>query len=101
MSSSSPTISVVLPTYNRAALLRQAIASVLGQTYDDWELIIADDGSDAATRDELSALRDSRVRCVFLERSGNPARARNAGVEAARGAWIAFFDSDDLWFPRK
>jgi len=96
-----PAVSVVIPTYNRAPLLREAVASVLNQTYQDWELIVADDGSTDETRDYLAGVRDPRVRPLFLDHTGNAARARNAGVASARGSWIAFLDSDDVWLPEK
>lgn len=96
-----PKVSVILPTYNREALLRQAVTSVFEQTFIDWELIIADDGSTDGTRTYLDELRDSRVRSVLLDHSGNPSRVRNAAIALARGEWIAFLDSDDLWLPTK
>lgn len=97
----TPVVSVVLPTYNREALLRQAVASVLAQTFTDWELIVADDGSTDGTRAWLEGLDDQRIRPLFLEHSGTPTRPRIAAVAAARGEWIGFLDSDDLWLPAK
>jgi GT2 family glycosyltransferase len=89
---------VVLPTCNRLSLLRTTVASVLAQTFREWELVIADDGSDADTRAYLSELaRDPRVRVQWLPHSGIPAVVRNAGLRAARGEYIAFLDSDDVW----
>ncbi|MEP6729991.1 MAG: glycosyltransferase family 2 protein [bacterium] len=95
------TVSVIIPTYNRLAFLREAVASVVAQTFDDWELIVADDGSTDGTRAYLSELREPRVRVVELEHSGNPARVRNAAIAAACGRWLAFLDSDDAWLPAK
>jgi glycosyltransferase involved in cell wall biosynthesis len=98
----TPLVSVILPTFNRLAFLRQAIESVYAQTLDDWELIIADDGSDDATRRYLQGLeRDQSVKLLLLPHSGNPARVRNAALRIARGAYVAFIDSDDLWCPDK
>jgi glycosyltransferase involved in cell wall biosynthesis len=97
----APTVSVVLPTYNRHQLLRQAIDSVVSQTFRDWELIVVDDGSTDGTRDYLTGLRDDRVQRIFLDHGGSPARARTAALRAARGTWVAFLDSDDLWLPEK
>jgi glycosyltransferase involved in cell wall biosynthesis len=96
-----PTVSVVLPTYNRDALVQQAVRSVLRQTFGDWELIVVDDGSTDDTRAFVVGLNDPRVQLVPLAHSGNPAWARNAGLARARGEWIAFLDSDDFWLPPK
>ncbi|MEP7001943.1 MAG: glycosyltransferase family A protein, partial [bacterium] len=91
----------MIPTYNREALLREAVASVVSQTFGDWELIVADDGSTDETRQYLSEVRDPRVRPLMLAHCGNAARVRNAAVAQARGTWVAFLDSDDLWHPGK
>ena len=96
-----PLISVVIPTYNRAALLRAAVQSVLGQTYDSWELVVVDDGSTDETAAYLDTLTDARVRHVVRAHSGNAALTRNFGARAARGSHVAFLDSDDLWRPEK
>lgn len=95
-----PLVSVIIPTYNRKAMLRGAVDSVLKQTYRDWELIVVDDGSTDGTGDDLRARFDARVRLVAQPRRG-VAAARNLGVHSARGAYIAFLDSDDFWLPRK
>lgn len=94
-----PAVSVILPTFNRAHLLPEAIESVLGQTYRDLELIVVDDGSTDETASVLSRFPKS-VRTVRQARGG-PSRARNFGMEQARGEFIAFIDSDDLWKPEK
>jgi len=96
-----PAISVILPTFNRAGLLRQSVESVFAQTCNDWELVIADDGSNEETRTYLRTLPASRVRILWLGHSGNPSRVRNAALAAARGEFVAFLDSDDLWLPNK
>lgn len=97
-----PTVSVVLPTFNRLDYLRATIASVFAQTFSDWELIIADDGSDAATRDYLRSLEDPpHVRVVWGSHCGVPAVVRNDALTHARGDYVAFIDSDDLWAPHK
>jgi GT2 family glycosyltransferase len=106
---SEPLVSVILPTYNRGPLLQQAVASVVAQTFGDWELIVVDDGSTDRTDDandtDDTAARVARVgdpRIRLLARShGGAAAARNAGLDAARGHWVAFLDSDDLWLPDK
>jgi glycosyltransferase involved in cell wall biosynthesis len=92
-------VSVVLPSYNRAGTLPRAIASVLEQDHRELELIVVDDASTDATPQRLAAIADPRLRCLRLERNGGPSAARNRGVEEARGAWVAFHDSDDEWLP--
>ena len=99
MRSSTPLVSVVIPTYNRASLVREAVASVLAQSYRPLELIVVDDGSTDATGDSL-ALRPE-VRVLRQPHTGMPGQARNAGVRLARGEYLAFLDSDDLWLPHK
>jgi glycosyltransferase involved in cell wall biosynthesis len=90
-------VSVVLPTWNRAHLVHQAIDSVLAQTWRDFELIVVDDGSTDGTPERLAAYGD-RIRVVRQE-NGGVARARNAGIAAARHEWLAFLDDDDEWAP--
>ena len=92
-------VSVVIPTYNRAGFVREAIASVLEQDYPDVELIVVDDGS----CDDSAAVVGSfgpAVQYLWQENRGVSA-ARNRGVAASTGGLIAFLDSDDLWLPRK
>lgn len=96
-----PTVSIILPTYNRLAYLREAAASVFVQTYDDWEMIIADDGSSEETRAYLRAIADSRVTVLWLSHTGIPSIARNKAIGRARGRYLAFLDSDDQWRPAK
>lgn len=97
-----PDVSIVLPTFNRLACLRETVESVFSQTMQNWELIVADDGSEEDTIDYLDPLEsDERVRLLRLEHSGNPGTARNAAIAAARAPYLAFLDSDDLWEPRK
>lgn len=91
-------VSVVLPTFNRLKFLRPAIESVYAQTFSDWELIVADDGSDLETRQYLQALATQpRVTVLWLAHSGRPAVVRNAALKRATGNYVAFLDSDDLW----
>ena len=96
-----PTVSIVLPTYNRLPLLQQAVASVLAQSFRAWELIIVDDGSEDGTTDWVRTLTDPRIRLLASEHCGRPARLRNEAIRHAHGAYIAFLDSDDLWQPDK
>jgi glycosyltransferase involved in cell wall biosynthesis len=91
--------SVIIPTFNRAAFLREAIGSVLAQTEKDFELIVVDDGSTDRTR-ELVVEYGDRVRYFFQSNAGVSA-ARNLGIRHARGKFITFLDSDDLWLPKK
>ncbi len=89
-------VSVIIPTYNRAAWVAEAAASVLAQTFRDFELLVVDDGSTDAT---LEALAPFAGRLILLKRRRNRgvAAARNLGIAAAQGEWLAFLDSDDLW----
>jgi glycosyltransferase involved in cell wall biosynthesis len=96
-----PAVSAVIPTYNRLPLLMEAVESVRAQTFEDWELIVADDGSTDGSAEAVEALGDARIRVLRLPHARDEGRARNAGVAAARAEWVAFLDSDDLWLPRK
>jgi glycosyltransferase involved in cell wall biosynthesis len=96
-----PEVSVILPAFNRANFLADSIASVLSQTFTDWELIIADDGSGEDTRNYLRGISHPAVRVLELDHCGNPGRVRNIAVAAATGRYVAFQDSDDTWKPRK
>lgn len=100
MMNDSPLISIILPTYNRAALLPRSIQSVLDQTYPHWELIIWDDGSQDNTREVVRSLADERIR-YFYEHNHGVAYARNRAMEKATGEYIAFLDSDDIWVDEK
>ena len=93
-------VSVIIPTYNRAHVLGEAIASVLAQTYREWELIIVDDGSTDATAATIEELYAADPRVTYRKVSnGGAARARNKGVELASGRYITFLDSDDVVDP--
>src|SRR5688572_8935758 len=97
-----PAVSIILPVYNRLGFLAATVDRVFAQTRSDWELIVADDGSDEETQAWLRRLAtDPRVRVVRLAHSGNPAAVRNAALREARGDFVAFLDSDDLWLPQK
>jgi glycosyltransferase involved in cell wall biosynthesis len=98
-----PRVSVVIPTYNRSALLRESIASVQAQSFADLEILVCDDGSsdDSAAAVQSLAQSDARIHWLGGERCGYPGAVRNRGIRAARGEWIAFQDSDDLWLPGK
>jgi len=93
-------VSVVVPTWNRKERLEEAIASILAQTYEDYEIVVVDDGSTDGTREWIE--RHPNPRLVYLRQENRgSSSARNAGIRAARGELIAFLDSDDLWLPRK
>jgi glycosyltransferase involved in cell wall biosynthesis len=95
----NPLVSVIIPTYNRGWILKEAIDSVLSQDFDDFELIVVDDGSTDNTQDIL----DGYARDITVIRQDNRgvSAARNAGIDSASGQFIAFLDSDDLWLPGK
>ncbi|MDI6704272.1 MAG: glycosyltransferase [bacterium] len=92
-------ISVIIPTFNRAKYIVEAVRSVLSQTYSDFELIIVDDGSTDETRETLKPFLD-KVKYLFQPNKGVSA-ARNLGISKSRGEYIAFLDSDDLWMKDK
>lgn len=96
---SYPTVSVIIPTHDRAGLLPRALDSVLEQTLPAHEIIVVDDGSEDGTRDLVQTLYPS-VHYLYQENRGVSA-ARNHGITAARGEWIALLDSDDAWLPGK
>ncbi|MBI1357552.1 MAG: glycosyltransferase [Acidobacteria bacterium] len=96
----APEVSVVMPAYNAAGFLAEAVESVLRQSFPDFELIVVDDGSTDGTASVAGAVRDSRVRCVSTPHGGASA-ARNHGVRLARGRYVAFLDSDDIWLDDK
>ena len=98
---SMPLFSLLIPTFNRERLIGATLESVLAQSCEDWELILVDDGSTDGTLEKVEAYRarfGERLRVLQQVNSG-PGAARNRGIEAARGRYIAFLDSDDLWFP--
>ena len=94
-------VSVVVPTFNRLRFLRPAIESVYAQTFTDWELVIADDGSDLEATRYIESLANPRVLVVWLPHTGKPSIVRNAALQRARGDYVAFLDSDDLWAATK
>ncbi|MGB7495677.1 MAG: glycosyltransferase family 2 protein [Candidatus Acidiferrum sp.] len=94
-------VTAVIPTRNRHQLVTHAVRSALRQTYRNLEVVVVIDGADPKTEESLSRLADSRLRVIALPESSGPAAARNIGVAAARGEWIAFLDDDDQWLPEK
>ena len=94
----TPFFSVIIPTFNRAHILSRSIDSVLGQTYTDFELIVIDNGSTDNTQQWLSrTYQDDRLSYVYQQGSGSPASPRNHGISLAKGGWVCFLDSDDMW----
>src|SRR3954447_14974934 len=91
-------VSVIMPAYQSAAVIGDALRSVLAQTYDDWELIVADDASEDDTADVAAAV-SSRVRVVRAQVNRGPAAARNLALRQASGELVAFLDADDWWTP--
>src|SRR5262245_27132826 len=94
-----PLISAVIPTYNRAPLVCDAVDSILRQSYRNIEIVVVDDGSTDDTLSKLARYGD-QIRVITQSNAG-PAAARNRGIAAARGEFVAFLDSDDLWLPTK
>lgn len=99
MNSSPPAVSIVVPVYNGVRLLPAALESAFKQTFQDFEIIVVDDGSTDGTRELLASYGD-RIR-AFHQQNGGASSARNHGIREARGEYIAFLDSDDLWQPEK
>ena len=96
-----PLVSIIIPVYNRAQLLSRAIRSVLNQVFQNFEVIVVDDGSTDDIENVVKSFNDKRIRYIrHEERRGAPA-ARNTGIRLARGKYIAFQDSDDEWHPEK
>jgi len=96
-----PSISVILPTYNRVKTIRYCLDSVLAQTFSPAEIIIIDDCSTDDTVLIVGSYSEPRVRCIVLEKNFGAQAARNRGILEAKGEWIAFHDSDDEWMPDK
>lgn len=94
-------VSIIMPSYNTAPYIKETIQSVLDQTYTNWELIIVDDCSTDNTEEVLATINDSRIRYFKNEKNSGAAVSRNKALRAAKGQWIAFLDSDDLWMSEK
>jgi glycosyltransferase involved in cell wall biosynthesis len=96
-----PVVSVIIPTYNRSQMLSRAIQSVLMQTFQDFELLVVDDASEDNTEEAVKGIRDQRIHYIRHEKNKGGSAARNTGIQAALGKYIAFLDSDDEWLPEK
>ena len=94
-------VSIVMPSYNTASFIEKSVQSVLDQTYTNWELIIVDDCSTDNTDELLSKIHDERIRYFRNDKNSGAAVSRNRALREAKGQWIAFLDSDDLWIPEK
>jgi len=93
-----PKVSIITPTYNRAYILKNAIGSIVAQTFADWELVIIDDGSTDNTKELVESIGDQRIVYRHQDNAG-PSAARNYAVGLARGEWIAYLDSDNELLP--
>lgn len=94
-------ISVIIPTYNRESTIKRSVQSVLNQTYRDIEIIVVDDGSSDSTYAILESIHDTRLRYEKVDHNRGACAARNHGIELAKGDYISFQDSDDVWLPNK
>lgn len=103
MPKSKPLVSIITPTFNSEKFVGETIYSVLNQTYSNWEMIIVDDCSTDHTVELVKAYQnwDNRIKLIELEENGGAAIARNVAIKHAKGRFIAFLDSDDLWLPEK
>lgn len=99
----APLVTVIMPSFNAERFIVESIDSVIAQTVEDWELIVVDDASTDATTAIVAACRrrDSRIRLLPQRTNRGAAGARNLGLDHARGEWIGFIDSDDVWYPQK
>ncbi len=95
---SSPRFSVVIPLYNKAKSIRSTIESVLAQTFDNFELVVVNDGSTDGSGDAVCTMKDPRIRLIDKP-NGGVSSARNRGIAESKGEWIALLDGDDLWLP--
>lgn len=94
-------VSIIMSSYNTGSFIKEAIESVLAQTYNKWELLIVDDCSTDDTDHIVLSIKDDRIHYIKNERNRGAAFSRNRALREARGKWIAFLDSDDLWLPTK
>ena len=94
-------VSIVMPAYNAACFIGTSIKSVLSQTYENWELIVVDDCSEDDTVEVIRSFRDERIVCLRNSVHSGAALSRNCALRNAKGRWIAFLDSDDVWAPSK
>lgn len=94
-------VSIIMPSYNTAKYIQQSIQSVINQTFTSWELIIVDDNSTDDTKKIVENFNDNRIKFIKNETNNGAAYCRNKALKEAKGKWIAFLDSDDIWLPKK
>ncbi len=94
-------VSIIIPTWNRESTIMKAVKSALNQDYGELEILVCDDGSTDSTEELVTSIKDHRVRWIPGARGGRPAIPRNRGIRKAKGEWIAFLDSDDVWISEK
>ena len=97
----SPLVSIVIPTYNHAPMLQRALATVIEQTYQNWNAIVVNNFSTDNTLDVVAKFNDPRIQCVNFRNNGVIGASRNEGITLSTGEYVAFLDSDDTWFPTK
>ena len=97
----SPLVSIVIPTYNHAPMLQRALATVVDQTYQNWNAIVVNNFSTDNTLEVVAAFNDPRIQCVNFRNNGVIGASRNEGIALATGKYVAFLDSDDTWFTTK
>jgi teichuronic acid biosynthesis glycosyltransferase TuaG len=97
----SPLVSIVIPTYNHAPMLQRALATVVEQTYQNWNAIVVNNFSTDNTLEVVAAFNDPRIQCVNFRNNGVIGASRNEGIALATGKYVAFLDSDDTWFTTK
>ena len=96
-----PLISIVIPTYNHADFLKRALTSIIKQNYEDWEVIIIDNHSNDHTEEVVYSFENPKIRFFKIHNNGVIGLSRNYGIDKASGKWIAFMDSDDIWYPSR
>lgn len=101
VANNTPSVSIIMPAYNSRSTIRDSIQSVVNQTFSDWELLIIDDCSPESMKNIAESFHDERIRYIRLLKNSGVAAARNTGIAQAKGRYIAFLDSDDLWLPEK
>lgn len=94
-------VSIIMPSWNTERFIAETIQSVIDQTYTNWELIIVDDCSSDNTDEVVASFKDKRIKYLHNEKNSGAALTRNKALREAKGEWIAFLDSDDLWMPEK
>lgn len=98
---SAPRVSVLMPAYNAARTIRRACASLIAQTFEDWECVVVDDGSHDETAELVEQIHDTRFRVIRLQENVGRGAARQIALENSRGKFVAFLDADDWWYPAK